>query len=138
MHKLLPLLLLPLVGACTTTPVAVKAPDGQPATSGTLTVAWLARDTMEVDLGDRHYTGTWTSSLCSSDICRGVFRNVPRIHRRHIRHGEADLVADDGSRLRCTWVSHLPQVRGHCLTDDGRRFELVNQPEYSAADTSAK
>lgn len=123
MKKWLFISLLPLIGACTS-PVALTGPDAAPTGAGTLNLTWLASNSMEVVLDGQRYVGEWTSIRCSTDACRGVYRNVPRIHRRHIRQGQAELVAQDGARMTCEWVSHLPEVQGTCTTQDGRKFLL--------------
>lgn len=115
--------LLPLISACAT-PVGLTGPDAPTSSAGTLNLAWLAPNSMEVVLDGQRYEGEWTSSRCYTDACRGVYRNVPRIHRRHIRQGQAELVAQDGARMTCEWVSHLPEVQGSCTTQDGRKFLL--------------
>jgi len=91
---------------------------------GTLHLTWLQPHALEVQLDGKRYEGDWTSTLCTTDGCRGVYRNVLKIHRRHINKGQAVLVTKDGDRLTCEWVSHLPDVEGTCGTQDGRLFRL--------------
>lgn len=114
--------LLALLSACAA-PIALTGPDGAQA-AGTLTLAWLEPHAMEVRLEGKRYAGEWRSSVCFTAECRGVYRDVPRIHRRHIHQGEAILAATDGSRLACRWVSHLPEVDGTCKAADGRVYRL--------------
>lgn len=123
MKKWLLITLLPLFGACTT-PGALTGPEADTPGASPLNVTWLPANSMEVVLDGQRYVGTWTSFICSTDACRGVYRNVPRTHRRHIRQGQAELVAQDGARMTCEWVSHLPEVHGTCTTQDGRKFPL--------------
>lgn len=113
---------LALVAACAS-PVVLVGPDGA-ASAGTLTIAWLEPYDMEVQLDGKRYVGAWISSPCFTDACRGAYRDVPRVHRRHIRQGEAILTTTDGTRLDCRWVSHLPEVDGTCTSQDGRVFKL--------------
>lgn len=131
MRLWLPIVLLPLLGACAT-PVSLSGPADVAPGAGTLSLAWLAGNTMAVGLDGQRYVGGWTSHLCTTDACRGEFRNVPRIHRRHIRAGAAELVAQDGARMTCAWVSHLPQVQGSCTTADGRTYRLEGKAERMA------
>lgn len=126
MKNWLLLSLLPLIGACTT-PIGLTGPDATTPGVGTLYLTWLAANSMQVDLDGQRYEGKWTSTRCYTDICRGVYRNVPRIHRRHIRRGHAELVTPDGARMTCEWVSHLPEVHGSCTTQDGRKYLLEAQ-----------
>lgn len=123
MNKWMLILLLPLLSACASQ-VALTTPDGVRQAEGTLSVAWLEPHAMEVVIDGKRYVGEWTSSACSTDECRGVYRDVLRIHRRHIRQGHAVLVAKDGSRVECEWVSHLPELDGTCKTQDGRVYKL--------------
>ena len=123
MNKWLLLLLMPLLTACASQ-VPITAGDPADPVAGTLTVAWLEPNAMEVVVDGKRYVGDWSSTICSTDECRGVYRNVLRIHRRHIRKGHAVLVAADGSRIECEWVSHLPALEGSCKTQDGRVFRL--------------
>lgn len=122
-YKWLPVFLLPLLAACAS-PVVLTAPEGATQATGTLTLTWLEPHALEVTLDGKRYVGEWTSQICSTDECRGVYRDVPRIHRRHIRKGHAVLMAADGSRIECDWVSHLPELDGTCKTSDGRVFRL--------------
>lgn len=113
---------LSLLAACAT-PVAFTGPEGA-LIAGTLTVGWLEPRAMEVQLEGKRYMGEWSSSACFTDACRGIYRDVLRIHRRHIRQGQASLTAADGARLECRWVSHLPELDGNCTSQDGRMFKL--------------
>lgn len=117
--------ILPAVGllAGCAGPVVAPAPDGGQV-AGTLMPDWREHRTVEVRLDGKRYAGEWTSKPCFTSRCRGVYWNVPRIHRAHVRAGEATLAAGDGSRLECRWVSHPPELDGHCTTQDGRLFKL--------------
>lgn len=119
------LVILPTLGllAACASPVVLTGPEGAMA-AGTLTVSWLEPHAMEVRLEGKRYMGEWSSSACFTDECRGIYRDVLRIHRRHIRQGQAILTAADGARLECRWVSHLPEVDGNCTSQDGRVFKL--------------
>ena len=92
--------------------------------AGTLELEWVQPQTIEIRLDGETYTGAWTSRLCTTDVCRGTFRNVRKIYRRHIHHGEADLAAKNGARMHCEWVSYLPDVDGRCRIQDDRLFKL--------------
>jgi len=98
--------------------------DDQASLSGTLLLDWVQPHAIEIQLEGVTYTGAWTSRVCTTDACRGIFRNVLKIHRRHIHRGEAVLTAKNGVRMNCEWVSHLPEVDGLCRTQDGRLFKL--------------
>lgn len=95
-----------------------------PIVAGTLSLDWIAPHTIELQLDGMRYAGDWTSRVCTTDACRGMFRNVPKIHRRHIHQGRAMLTAQNGARLDCEWVSHLPELDGACRAQDGRLFKL--------------
>ena len=123
MRRILILTTLAWLAGCAT-PVALTAPEGA-SNTGRLTLTWLEPHAMEVQLLGKRYTGEWSSSACLTDECRGVYRDVLRIHRRHIRQGEASLTAPDGSRLDCRWVSHLPELEGNCTAQDGRVYRLT-------------
>lgn len=116
-----PLLLL-LVGCATD--VALTGIDDKTAGSGTLDLMWLQPHSIDILLDGKRYEGLWTSSLCATDACRGIYANASRIHSRHISSGQAHLQAKDGSALECKWVSHLPKVEGTCRAQDGRKFSL--------------
>jgi hypothetical protein len=92
--------------------------------AGTLLLDWVQPHAIEIQLDGVTYSGAWTSSVCATDACRGKFRNVRKIYRRHVLHGEADLTAKNGARMHCEWVSYLPEVDGQCRTQDGRLFKL--------------
>lgn len=107
--------------------------DDQASVAGTLSLDWLQPHAIEIQLDGVTYTGAWTSSVCTTDACRGKFRNVLKIHRRHIHQGEAVLTAKNSARLECNWVSHLPEVDGQCRTQDGRLFKLQATKTASAS-----
>ncbi len=116
-----PVALLWLNGCSSTLELA--SPDVS-SVAGTLAVEWIAPHAIEIELDGMQYRGDWRSSVCTTDACRGIFRNVMKIHRRHIHHGQAALIAQSGSRLDCEWVSHLPEIDGVCRAQDGRQFKL--------------
>ena len=128
MKKWLLFSLLALVGACGgaqaagTDPGATDASAATPLPSAQLTQ--LEPHAMAVVVDGKRYAGDWTSAQCFTDPCRGVFRNVPRIYRRHVHHGEAELTAKDGARLACDWVSYRDHVQGTCTTADGTKLPL--------------
>ncbi len=122
-HLSIPLFLL-VLGGCATTDVALTSADKPDAGSGTLQMVWLFPNTAEVQLDGKRYVGEWADSRCFTPQCRGEFFNVPKIHRRHIRKGSAELEAQDDTRLNCEWVSHDKKVIGTCQASDGRQFKL--------------
>jgi hypothetical protein len=113
---------LVLLNGCSST-IDLKSPD-VPVVAGTLALDWIAPHSIELQLDGLRYAGDWTSSVCTTDACRGIFRNVLKIHRRHIHQGRAVLTAQNGARLDCEWVSHLPELDGTCRAPDGRLFSL--------------
>jgi hypothetical protein len=132
MNRGLMILALVMLGGCSSH-VALTGQDDVEATVGILVPTWLEPQSMEVLLDGKRYVGEWSSSACFTDECRGVFRNVLRIHRRHIRKGEAVLAAPDGGRLECRWVSYPPKMDGICRTQDGRVYKLkVAKATYAA------
>ncbi len=114
--------------------MALTGKDDVEATVGILAPSWLEPHTMEVQLDGKRYVGQWSSSACFTDECRGVFRNVLRIYRRHIRKGEAVLAATDGGRLECQWVSYPPKMDGLCRARDGRIYKLKVTKATQAAE----
>ncbi len=119
----IPVLLLAL-GGCAGGNVALTSANQADAGSGTLQMVWLLPNTAEVQLDGKRYAGEWADSRCFTPECRGEFFNVPKIHRRHVRKGSAELVAQDATRLNCEWVSHDKKVIGTCQASDGRQFKL--------------
>lgn len=112
------------VTGCATTEVALTSDGKSQAGAGTLQLVWLLSNRAEIALDSKRYVGEWADSRCFTSQCRGEFFNVPKIHRRHIRKGSAELTAQDDSRLNCEWVSHDKQVIGTCQASDGREFKL--------------
>ncbi len=98
--------------------------DDQSDLAATLILEWVQPQAIEIQLDGETYTGAWISRVCTTDVCRGKFRNVRKIYRRHIQHGEADLTARNGARMHCEWASYLPEIDGQCRTQDGRLFKL--------------
>lgn len=116
-----PVAILLLAGCASNPPVARN---DQADLAGTLVLEWVQPQTIEIRLDGETYAGAWSSRVCTTDACRGKFRNVRKIHRRHIHHGEADLAAKGGARMHCEWAGYLPEVDGQCRTQDGRLFKL--------------
>lgn len=119
----IPILLLMLAG-CSTTHVALSNAEQPGAGAGILRIAWLGPDRAEILLEGKAYVGEWADSLCFTPQCRGVFFNVAKIERRHVRRGSAELFAKDQASLSCEWVSHKKELVGTCQADDGRVFQL--------------
>ncbi len=119
------MLILPLVAlvGCASN-VALKDASDATQAIGTLTLSWLHPNSMEVMLDGKRYVGEWNNERCLNVECRGVYRNVLRVHRKHIYKGQATLKSKDEDRMECEWVSHRPDVRGTCRTQDGRVFRL--------------
>ncbi len=114
-----------VVTGCASTEVALTR-DGKPeAGAGTLQLVWLGPNRAEITLDGKRYVGEWADSRCFTPQCRGEFFNVPKIHRRHIRKGSAELAAQDESSLNCEWVSYDKKVIGACQASDGRQFKLM-------------
>ena len=122
--KLLTILPLLLLAGCASN-VALKDTSDATQAVGTLHLGWLQANSMEVMLDGKRYVGKWDSERCLNVECRGVYRNVSKVHRRHIEKGQALLKSRDGDHLDCEWVSHLPDVQGTCRAQDGRVFKLV-------------
>jgi len=120
----------PATGGCASHLPAVG--NDQSDFAGTLILEWVQPQAIEIQLDGVTYAGAWTSHRCTTDICRGKFRNLWKIYRRHIHHGEADLTAKNGARMHCEWVSYLPEVDGQCRTHDGRLFKLLAVKPVSA------
>ena len=120
------MLILPLIAltGCASSVVLKDAAD-TPQAMGTLTLTWLLNNYMEVTLDGKRYVGEWDSERCLDVECRGGYSNVSKVHRRHIREGQATLKSMEGDSLNCKWVSHLPDVKGTCRAQDGRVFKLV-------------
>jgi len=112
--------------------------DDQSDFAGTLILEWVQPQAIEIQLDGETYTGAWTNRLCTTDACRGKFRNVRKIYRRHIHHGEADLTAINGARMHCEWVSYLPEVDGQCRTQDGRLYRLREGNSASVSSVSSR
>ena len=104
--------------------------------AGTLILEWVQPQAIEIQLDGMTYAGVRTSHLCTTDACRGKFRNIRKIYRRHIHHGEADLTAKNDARMHCEWVSYFPEVDGQCRTQDGRLFKLHAAKPVPAAVSS--
>ncbi|HRH81112.1 MAG TPA: hypothetical protein PLW81_08725 [Thiobacillaceae bacterium] len=122
MKKMILTVLMPLLGGCAGTAELA----GSGAGTETLRLNWAAPGVMEVSLDGKRYAGAWDAAKCFTDACRGVFRNVPRIDRRHVRHGQAVLLAKDGSRLVCAGVGYRERFEGTCAAADGRSFRLLS------------
>lgn len=113
-----------LAAGCATTEIALTSGGKPEAGAGTLQLVWLWPNRAEIQLDGKRYVGEWADSRCFTPQCRGEFFNVPKIQRRHIRKGSAELAAQDDTGLNCEWVSHDKKVIGTCQASDGRQFRL--------------
>ncbi len=119
------MLILPLVAlAGCASNVALKNDSNVTQAMGTLTLTWLQQNSMEVMLDGKRYVGEWDSDRCLNVECRGAYSTMSKVHRRHIKEGQAVLKTKEEDRMDCKWVSHLPDVKGTCRTQDGRVFRL--------------
>ena len=133
-HWFAPVALVSLLNGCTTT-LDLKGSDA-PQVSGVLSVDWIEPHAIVIQHDGMRYSGDWSSRVCTTDACRGVFRNVLKIHRRHIHQGRAVLAAKNGSSLVCEWVSHLPELDGTCRAQDGSLFKLKSGKAVASTMTS--
>jgi len=133
MKNLLLLLLIPLISACASQATTSQtSPHGLPGSATPaielVTLSQATPRVIELEVAGIRYVGSWTDGPCFTDFCRGDFRNVPRMYRRHVRHGEAELAASNGTRMNCLWVSYRDQIRGSCRTAEGQDYVLEYQP----------
>lgn len=112
-----------LLGGCATA-ASHDASAAPTAGEGLIRLGWEAPRKAEVTYDGKRYVGAWSGEPCSMALCGEAYRKTSRLHQRHLIKGAAVLVAEDGSRLRCDWVSHLPKVDGSCRADDGSSLRL--------------
>jgi hypothetical protein len=112
-----------LLGGCATG-LSLNGGGGAVVGEGMVRLGWVEPHRVEVTYQGKRYAGPWAGEPCSAELCGEVYRKTPRLHQRHLRKGRAVLRAEDGARLECDWISHLPEVDGTCRTDDGRSFRL--------------
>ena len=110
-----------LAGCATTSLTLMSTPNGSVTGTGFLQARLIEPHRIEVELDGKRYAGDWTTSLCEKETCE----RVSRLHERHLKIGQATLTANDGSRLNCKWVAHLPKVDGTCRTPEGKTLELM-------------
>jgi hypothetical protein len=113
-----------VLAGCASMDVALSRPDTPETAGGTLNLVWIFSNRAEIRMAGLRYAGEWTDERCLSAECRTAFAPVSRYHRRHLRKGEAVLVADGQARLNCEWVRHHKAVIGNCRDDDGKVFRL--------------
>lgn len=123
MNKGFVLALALLLGGCAGN-VALTAGDGRPAGDGVLRMVWIEPHDLEIRIGGKRYVGPWSTERCTFAACGTDYQRANRLHKRHFRKGQATLVAEDGDRLVCEWVSHLPEVNGTCQDSAGRGYIL--------------
>ena len=125
--KTLALVAAMLILAGCASEVALKDAADTPQGSGILHITWLQPKSVEIMLDGKSFEGLWTSRPCTTLTCPDVYGRVARIHRRHLRKGQAELTSKEGERLVCEWITHLPVVEGTCRAPDGRQFRLVEK-----------
>ncbi|MEW6119314.1 MAG: hypothetical protein AB1593_04410 [Pseudomonadota bacterium] len=101
------------------------AADGLAPDAGFLKLMHPAAALAEVSLDGKRYVGEWHERRCFTTECRGVFWNIGKVQRKHVRRGDTTLMADDASRLACSWVRYREKVVGRCEDPDGRVFRLT-------------
>ncbi len=130
MRQFLVLTLLLWLGGCAHD-LSMTASDGRPAGEGVLRLTWVEPHDLEVRIGGKRYVGPWSTEHCTQESCGEAYQRATPNHKRHFRKGQATLVAEDGDRLVCEWVSHLPEVKGVCHSSAGQRYSLSEAPGQS-------
>lgn len=116
---------LPVVLAgCATNITLLNTQSGSTTGTGFLQARLIEPYRIEIELNGKRYAGDWTTSPCDKETCLSKYKLVAKAHERHLKVGQATLTANDGSRLSCEWVAHLPKVDGICRTPEGKVFEL--------------
>ncbi len=108
--------------------VAAPAPEGADAKihyAGSVQISQLPAQQAELTLDGVRYTGTWQEQLCHTPECRGAFRNVIPVERKHVYRGAAELAAPGTPPLHCSWVRLHQKLSGTCVTEEGRLFRLA-------------
>ena len=65
--------------------------------------------------------GQWEHKGCSVEIC-SKYETMTFRHNRHSTLNKANLVAADGARLTCEWVSHLGKLNGACFDEKSKSY----------------
>lgn len=115
-------------GALTGCAGADPAPDRayrQVPYAGTVQIRQLPAQQAEATLDGVRFEGAWQEHRCYTPECRGTFRNVVSVERKHVYRGSADLAAPGATQLHCTWVRLHREFSGACVAEDGRLFRLA-------------
>jgi hypothetical protein len=107
------------LSACTT--ASIKATNPSLQLVGTFNAGLQTRKA-EIVYNGKTYRGFWQQSAASAE--QFALSSYP--HRRHLINISADLLADDGTILRCTGLSHALKGELTCKSEDETLKVLMN------------
>lgn len=118
------------LSGCANSIELINTENGARSGHGEITVSWYSGSGMQVSLDGTIFAGTWSDIDCHQDICWQTSRNAVTFHdrgghRRHTRHGIANLRSADGNRLRCEFELHRGVAAGVCRTPENKSFDLI-------------
>ncbi len=124
-RKMVGWLIWGVLSGCAVAAPVPEAADARIPYAGSVQIRQLPAQQAELTLEGVRFTGTWQEQLCHTPECRGPFRNVIRVERKHVYRGTAELAAQGATQLHCSWVRLHEKLSGTCVAEDGRLFRLV-------------
>lgn len=88
--------------------------------SGTVTRGFLEPYRVEINLDGKTYRGEWRTGAPTAE----QKATTTRPHRKHVGEVRSVLLADDGSKLDCRWLTHSETGEGSCSADN-REYPLT-------------
>ncbi|MFV5213819.1 hypothetical protein ACLIIZ_08850 [Azonexus caeni] len=110
-----------LLAGCATTFSLIDKSDGSIDGNAKLEMKITGEHTASVMLDGKPYEGQWEHKGCSVEIC-SKYETMTFRHNRHSTLNKANLVAADGARLTCEWVSHLGKLNGACFDEKSKSY----------------
>ena len=100
-----------VLSACTATS-AFQSNSAQAPISGTVTRSQFEPARIDVTLEGKQYHGEWRTTAPTRE--QRAVTTYP--HRWHIGQVYSVLIADDGSKVDCHWLTHGDSAIGGCIS----------------------
>lgn len=115
-----------LLSGCATNFSLIDKSDGSVDGNAIVEINITGKQTASVTLDGKVYEGQWGQKGCTQEAC-SKYETMNSRHNRHSTLNKAELIAKNGGRLNCEWVSHLGKVTGACVDEKSKGYRIEKQ-----------
>lgn len=112
-----------LLAGCATNFSLIDKSDGSVDGKANIEMNITGEHTASATLDGKVYEGEWEHKACTQEIC-SKYETMTFRHNRHSTLNKAELVAKNGGRLSCEWVSHLGKLTGACVDEKSKGYKI--------------